>query len=143
MTGYTREEALGRNCRFLQGEATDAAALGRLRQAMQEGRESTVELLNYRKVLGEGADVRYPPAPWRLRWFPAMAQRARQAATARRSHRAPALARTPAHAHVCAFDNPPCLHTLSKRYHHAPTNNAHATHMNLHARRMARRSGTA
>ena len=38
MTGYEREEIVGRNCRFLQGPDTDPAAVARIRQAMQEAR---------------------------------------------------------------------------------------------------------
>ena len=49
LTGYRREEVLGRNCRFLQGPDTDRAAVARLRQAIEAGREVAVELLNYRK----------------------------------------------------------------------------------------------
>lgn len=49
LTGYDAEEILGRNCRFLQGEATSAAAVAEVRSAVAEGRETTVELLNYRK----------------------------------------------------------------------------------------------
>jgi PAS domain S-box-containing protein len=49
LTGYTREEAVGRNCRFLAGPATDPAARGRLRQAVAAGRPALVELMNYRK----------------------------------------------------------------------------------------------
>ncbi len=48
-TGYTAEEALGRNCRFLQGEDRDQPALGELRAAVSEGRHCTVVLRNYRK----------------------------------------------------------------------------------------------
>jgi len=49
LTGYARDEILGRNCRFLQGPDTDPAALDRLRTAIREERECVVELLNYRK----------------------------------------------------------------------------------------------
>ncbi len=49
MTGYAREEILGRNCRFLQGPETDAATVDRLREAVAARDEVTVELLNYRK----------------------------------------------------------------------------------------------
>ncbi len=49
MTGYTAAEAVGRNCRFLQGPGTDPAALGEIRAALAEGRECTVTLLNYRR----------------------------------------------------------------------------------------------
>ena len=48
-TGYTAEEVLGRNCRFLQGEDRDQPALGELRAAVHEGRHCTVVLRNYRK----------------------------------------------------------------------------------------------
>jgi PAS domain S-box-containing protein len=48
-TGYAAEEALGRNCRFLQGEDRDQPALGKLRAAIREERHCTVVLRNYRK----------------------------------------------------------------------------------------------
>ena len=47
-TGYPREAVIGRNCRFLQGADTDAAAVGRLRAEIRAGRSINVELLNYR-----------------------------------------------------------------------------------------------
>ncbi|WP_058826116.1 PAS domain S-box protein [Haloferax sp. Q22] len=49
LTGYSRDEALGRNCRFLQGERTDEAAVDELRTAVEERESVTTELLNYRK----------------------------------------------------------------------------------------------
>jgi diguanylate cyclase (GGDEF)-like protein/PAS domain S-box-containing protein len=49
MTGYTSEEVLGRNCRFLQGDDHDQADLQRLRSAIEAGEESAVLLRNYRK----------------------------------------------------------------------------------------------
>lgn len=49
LTGYAREEVLGRNCRFLQGPETDPRARARIRAAIREGRDTAVELLNYRK----------------------------------------------------------------------------------------------
>jgi PAS domain S-box-containing protein len=49
LTGYSVDEVLGRNCRFLQGPATDEATLDDLRAAIREQREITVQLLNYRK----------------------------------------------------------------------------------------------
>ena len=49
LTGYAREEIVGRNCRFLAGNATDAAARRPLREAVQENRPALVEVVNYRK----------------------------------------------------------------------------------------------
>ena len=49
LTGYTAEEAVGRNCRFLRGKDTDPDAAARVRDAVRAGRECSVELLNYRK----------------------------------------------------------------------------------------------
>jgi PAS domain S-box-containing protein len=49
MTGYSKEEVLGHNCRFLQGEGTDPKAVEQLRQAIRLAKPVTVRLLNYRK----------------------------------------------------------------------------------------------
>lgn len=49
MTGYPREEAIGRNCRFLQGEATRQEPVAELRTAIEAETSATVELRNYRK----------------------------------------------------------------------------------------------
>ena len=49
LTGYSREEVLGRNCRFLQGEDTDSETVYAVRDAIERGTECTVRLLNYRK----------------------------------------------------------------------------------------------
>ena len=49
LTGYSAAEVSGRNCRFLQGEATSRVALAEVRAAITEEREVSVELLNYRK----------------------------------------------------------------------------------------------
>ncbi len=48
-TGYSMEEAIGRNCRFLQGEDRDQPALEELRLAIREGLGCQVVLRNYRK----------------------------------------------------------------------------------------------
>jgi len=48
LTGYDREDVLGRNCRFLQGPDTDEATLDRLRAAIDAEEPVTVELRNYR-----------------------------------------------------------------------------------------------
>ena len=49
ITGYTSEEAIGRNCRFLQGTDTDQPELGKLRAAIREQRPASVLLRNYHK----------------------------------------------------------------------------------------------
>ncbi|MEZ2277363.1 MAG: PAS domain S-box protein [Microcoleus sp.] len=49
ITGYQRQEILGKNCRFLQGIDTDPAALEIIRQALQTQSECQVILKNYRK----------------------------------------------------------------------------------------------
>src|SRR5918993_3131733 len=49
MTGYSAQEALGRNCRFLQGTEREQPALEELRAGLREGRQSTVVLRNYKK----------------------------------------------------------------------------------------------
>jgi len=49
LTGYTAREVLGKNCRFLQGNQTDHAAVEEIRTAIKEQRPCVVELLNHRK----------------------------------------------------------------------------------------------
>jgi PAS domain S-box-containing protein len=49
ITGYSRQDVLGRNCRFMQGEGTDPAMVDQLRQAIRQGESCEVVLLNYRK----------------------------------------------------------------------------------------------
>ena len=49
LTGYERDEVMGRNCRFLQGPETDRSEIDRLRQAIREQTDVDVEILNYRK----------------------------------------------------------------------------------------------
>ncbi|WP_293780742.1 EAL domain-containing protein [uncultured Oxalicibacterium sp.] len=49
ITGYSREEAMGRNCRFLQGTDTEQADLQKLRAAIKECRPASVLLRNYHK----------------------------------------------------------------------------------------------
>lgn len=49
LTGYTAEEAIGRNCRFLQGSRTSRRVLRRLREAIGRGEEFSGSLVNYRK----------------------------------------------------------------------------------------------
>ncbi|KAI4382351.1 hypothetical protein MLD38_008325 [Melastoma candidum] len=49
LTEYSREEILGRNCRFLQGPETDPATVRKIRDAIDNQREVTVQLINYTK----------------------------------------------------------------------------------------------
>ncbi|KAL7083885.1 hypothetical protein ACP275_14G189400 [Erythranthe tilingii] len=49
LTEFTREEILGRNCRFLQGPETDQGTVSKIRDAIKEQREITVQLINYTK----------------------------------------------------------------------------------------------
>ena len=49
LTGYSREDIYGRNCRFLQGARTDRATVRQIREALAERRPVAVEVLNYRK----------------------------------------------------------------------------------------------
>jgi len=48
LTGYSKEEIMGRNCRFLQGPDTDRATVAELRRAVDEARAVAVDLLNYK-----------------------------------------------------------------------------------------------
>ena len=49
MTGYSQEEVLGKNCRFLQGKDTDRESVAEVRAAIRDARPCDLELLNYRK----------------------------------------------------------------------------------------------
>ncbi len=49
MTGYSRDEILGHNCRFLQGEERDQPGLAEIRAALAEHRPVEVTLRNFRK----------------------------------------------------------------------------------------------
>jgi PAS domain S-box-containing protein len=49
MTGYSQEEIIGRNCRFLQGQDHDQPARGVLREALERHEPVEVTLRNYRK----------------------------------------------------------------------------------------------
>ena len=48
LVGYGREECVGRNCRFLQGEATDPSAVARVRAGIEALEYRLTPLLNYR-----------------------------------------------------------------------------------------------
>ena len=49
LTGYSEEDTVGRNCRFLQGGDTDGSEVAKIARALREERFGYNELLNYRK----------------------------------------------------------------------------------------------
>lgn len=49
MTGYGRQEVIGRNCRFLQGPDTAPEAISQIREAIGKREKRMVTLRNYRK----------------------------------------------------------------------------------------------
>jgi PAS domain S-box-containing protein len=49
VTGYDEADVLGRNCRFLQGPATDPASIGMIRDGIADNEPMSVEILNYRR----------------------------------------------------------------------------------------------
>jgi len=49
MSGYSAEEIIGSNCRFLQGPDTDQNTISSIREAIASRNEVTTEILNYRK----------------------------------------------------------------------------------------------
>ncbi|MGB5077801.1 MAG: LuxR C-terminal-related transcriptional regulator [Sphingorhabdus sp.] len=49
LSGYSEEESLGRNCRFLRGPDTENTQSEKLRQAIHARRPALAELINYRK----------------------------------------------------------------------------------------------
>ena len=49
MSGYAREEILGTNCRFLQGEETDPETVAMIRQAVQAAESIKIDIRNHRK----------------------------------------------------------------------------------------------
>ena len=49
LTGYEREEIVGRNCRFLQGPRTDPDDVARIRQAVLARQQIEIAIYNYRK----------------------------------------------------------------------------------------------
>lgn len=48
-TGYSGDEALGRNCRFLQGPDTNPYAVEAIRNGLKAETRFTIDILNYRK----------------------------------------------------------------------------------------------
>ncbi len=49
ITGYSEEEVIGRNCRFLQGPGTNPRHIKALREAIGNGKSFDVEIVNHRK----------------------------------------------------------------------------------------------
>lgn len=49
ITGYSKEEILGRNCRFLQGRERDQEQIKKIRDAIKNVEPVEVTLKNYRK----------------------------------------------------------------------------------------------
>jgi PAS domain S-box-containing protein len=49
LTGYSRDEVIGRNCRFLQGDDHEQEGVARLREAITKRESVRVEVRNYRK----------------------------------------------------------------------------------------------
>jgi len=49
LTGYSRDEILGRNCRFLQGPETGQTVIARIRKSLDGKYADSVCLVNYRK----------------------------------------------------------------------------------------------
>lgn len=49
LSGYERDEIVGRNCRFLQGPESDPEAVATIRDAIADRRDINIDILNYRK----------------------------------------------------------------------------------------------
>jgi len=49
ITGYSQEETIGKNCRFLQGTDRDQVEVAKLREAIKSKQPVEVTLRNYRK----------------------------------------------------------------------------------------------
>ncbi len=49
LTGYHRDDVIGRNCRFLQGPETGPDDVARIRAAIAAGEDISVDILNYRR----------------------------------------------------------------------------------------------
>jgi PAS domain S-box-containing protein len=72
ITGYSEEEVIGRNCRFLQGPGTNPRHIKALREAIETGKAIDLEIVNHRKdgsrfvnelhlspIFGDDGEVRY------------------------------------------------------------------------------------
>jgi PAS domain S-box-containing protein len=49
ITGYSKEESIGKNCRFLQGLETDKNSIKKIKKSMSDGCPVSIEILNYKK----------------------------------------------------------------------------------------------
>ncbi|PWW43017.1 MULTISPECIES: sensor histidine kinase [Paenibacillus] len=49
LTGYSAEESIGQNCRFLQGPDTDSETVQKIREALKKKHSIKTEILNYTK----------------------------------------------------------------------------------------------
>lgn len=49
LTGYDRDEVIGRNCRFLQGAETDPSDVSAIRDAVANESDIAIDILNYRR----------------------------------------------------------------------------------------------
>ncbi|MBL0935340.1 MAG: PAS domain-containing protein [Rhizobiaceae bacterium] len=49
LSGYARDEIVGRNCRFLQGPESDPEAVSAIREAIEHRQDINIDILNYRK----------------------------------------------------------------------------------------------
>ncbi len=49
ITGYSAEEVIGKNCRFLQGKDTEKSSINAIRTAIDARKQYTGEVINYRK----------------------------------------------------------------------------------------------
>lgn len=49
LSGYSDQEVIGRNCRFLQGPDTESATVAKIRNAIASGEDVAVDILNYKK----------------------------------------------------------------------------------------------
>jgi len=49
LTGYARDEVIGRNCRFLQGPQSDPLVVEAIRAAVKAGRAIVIDVRNHRK----------------------------------------------------------------------------------------------
>ncbi|KAF9599970.1 hypothetical protein IFM89_002005 [Coptis chinensis] len=54
LTEYSREEILGRNCSFLEGPETNPETVRKIRQAIDNQTDVTVQLINYTKSEARG-----------------------------------------------------------------------------------------